>query len=277
MAIVAFDMVMNIVPIARTVIVTILVYIVLSYLLRLFKKTLLITAKTKKQKSNVEIFYKVMNAILILILIFVTIFSYKGSWASLGLGLGLLSAALGWALQKPITGIAGWIMVVIKRPFELGDRIIVGGVKGDVVDISLTHIYLGEVGGLTGGEENSGRTILIPNAVLFEQTIINYTQQDEFVLDQVVANVTYESDIDEAIKMGVDAAKKHLKELKLKEPPYARTYFQSSGMNVIIRYFAPATRVQEFSSRITKEYFDRISKSRKVALAYPHAEIIMKK
>ena len=145
MAIVAFDMVMNIVPIARTVIVTILVYIVLSYLLRLFKKTLLITAKTKKQKSNVEIFYKVMNAILILILIFVTIFSYTGSWASLGLGLGLLSAALGWALQKPITGIAGWIMVVIKRPFELGDRIIVGGVKGDVVDISLTHIYLGEV------------------------------------------------------------------------------------------------------------------------------------
>ncbi len=112
------------------------------------------------------------------------------SWTALGLGVGLLSVAIGWALQRPITGMAAWFMIVVKRPFEIGDRVTIGAVKGDVVDITLTHIYINEIGGLVPSEENSGRTIMIPNSVLFEQNIINYTLQNEFVLDQVVTMVT---------------------------------------------------------------------------------------
>lgn len=83
-------------------------------------------AKRKKQVSDIEIFSKIFKYTLLLILIIFAIFSYAGSWSSLGLIVGLLSAALGWALQKPISGVAAWILIVANRPFELGIGLLSG-------------------------------------------------------------------------------------------------------------------------------------------------------
>ncbi|MBD3354721.1 mechanosensitive ion channel, partial [Candidatus Woesearchaeota archaeon] len=206
-------------------------------------------------------------------------FTYAGSWTGLGVSVGLFSAALGWALQKPITGIAGWIMVVLKRPFEIGDRIIIGNVRGDVEDISLTHIYVKEIGGIIGGEENSGRVVMIPNSKLFEQDITNYTQEDEYILDQVSTIITYESNIDKAMKIAVESAKKHTKEVikKTKKQPYALTYFDSNGINLRVRYFSPTKKLQRISSAVTKEIYDMVSKEKDLRFAYPHNEVILNK
>ena len=269
----------NLIPIIRTIIVVVIVFIILDSLIIFIKKQLLKRAKSKKQKSNVEIFARVSKYMIVLILVLFAIFSYTGSWTGLGLTVGLLSAALGWALQKPITGIAGWIMVVTKRPFEIGDRVIIGTVKGDVVDINLTHIHLREIGGIVAGEESSGRIIMVPNSTLFEQTIINYTQQDEYMLDQVAVTVTFESNIDKAIKLALESAKAHTKDVikATKHEPYIRTYFKPSGIFVSVRYYSPVKRIQEFSSIITKEIFDRIRKTRDVKIAVPHVKIITDK
>ena len=267
------------IPILRTIITVIILLIAFNLILHFIKKGLLKRDKTKKQISNIEIFSRVLKYMFLLILILFAIFSYSGSWAGLGLGLGLFSAALGWALQKPITGIAAWIMIVVKRPFQIGDRIIIGQDKGDVVDITLTHIYIGEIGGIVAGEENSGRVIMVPNSILFEQKIINYTHQDDYILDQVVVTVTYESNLNNAIKIALESAKKHTKEVIniTKKEPYVRTFFQPSGINVHVRYFSPAKRLQEISSTVTKEISDRIMKTKGVEIAYPHTEIIYRK
>ena len=171
----------NLIPLFRTIAALVILIIVFNFILSVAKKNLLQRAKTKKQISNVQIFSKIFRYVFFLIIILFAIFTYSGSWTSLGLMVGLLSAALGWALQKPITGIAAWIMVVTRRPFEIGDRIIIGAVRGDVLDVTLTHVYLKEIGGTVPGEENSGRTIIVPNSILFEQNIINYTLQDEYI------------------------------------------------------------------------------------------------
>lgn len=266
-------------PFIRMIIMLILVFVVLGLILKFIKKSLLKKAKTKRQISNIEIFTRVFKYGIVLIVIIFAIFSYAGSWTGLGLTMGLFSAALGWALQKPITGIAAWIMVVTRRPFEIGDRITIGQVRGDVVEISLTHIYIQEIGGIIGGEENSGRIVMVPNSILFEQNIINYTSTDDYVLDQVSVTVTYESNLDKAIKLVLEAAKKEIKEFieDVKREPYIRTYFQPSGIDVKVRYFAPAKRLQEFSSRITKEIFDSIMRTKDVEIAYPHTEIVFRK
>ncbi len=267
------------VPLIRTIITVIVVFVIFSFIFRVVKKALLKRAKTKKQISNIEIFTRVSHYILFLILLIFGIFSYVGSWAGLGIGIGLFSAALGWALQKPITGIAGWIMVVTKRPFDIGDRVIIGKVRGDVADITLTHIYLKEIGGLVAGEENSGRIVMVPNSTLFEKNIINYTQQDEYILDQVTVTVTHESDLDKAIEIGLGAAKKITKGVikEIKREPYVRTYFQPDGISVHTRYYAPAKRIQEFSSKVTKEMFDKIMKTKSVKIAHPHRDIFVRK
>jgi small-conductance mechanosensitive channel len=218
------------------------------------------------------------------LLIFIVL-AHFGSLAGLGLFAGLMSAALGWALQRPISGIAAWLMVVIKRPFEIGDRIIIGEVKGDVSDITLTHIHLKEVGGTIPSEEKSGRTteeisgrtVLIPNARLFEEDIINYTKKDNYILDEVDFPVTFESDIEEAKKIVGESAQKIIKEYIKKPKIYIRTYFQASGVNVFVRYFTPALERNEISSQITEEILKRVRKVKNIRFAYHHEETVVKK
>ncbi|MAG48102.1 hypothetical protein CL617_05855 [archaeon] len=271
-----FDFLGNVVPALRTIIVAVLVFVIFNFIFNRVKNSLLKIAKTKKQISNVEIFSRLLKYVLILIVVIFAIFSYSGSLTGLGIGIGLFSAALGWALQKPITGIAGWIMVVTKRPFEIGDRIIIGDVRGDVKDISLTHIYLREIGGIVQGEENSGRIIMVPNSKLFEQDITNYTLQDEYVLDQVSVTITYESNLDNAMKVILQATKRVLDKYVQgsKKEPYIRTFFRADGVDVRVRYFTPAHNLQEINSYITQEILKIIHKNKDVEIAYPHTEVI---
>ena len=269
----------NFAPLIRTIITLLIIYLVLNLLLKIGKKALLKRAKTKKHISNVEIFTRVLWYGLILFLIIFAILSYTGSWTGLGVGLGLLSAALGFALQKPITGVAAWIMIVVRRPFEIGDRIIIGTMKGDVTDITLTHIYMKEVGGLIDVEDQSGRIIMVPNSILFEQNIINYTLEDDYILGQVVTSVTYESNLDKALRIILDAAKKQLEPFKeqTKKEPVLRISFEASSIDVKVRYIAPTKRIQGIASQITKEIYDQFKKHKDVAFAYPHTEVILRK
>jgi len=265
-------------PVLRTIITIIILIVIFNIIVSLIKRALLKKAKSKRQISNIQIFSKVLTLVFALIVVLFAVFAYAGSWSGLGLSLGLFSAALGWALQKPITGIAAWIMVVVRRPFEIGDRVIIGTVRGDVVNISLTHIYLKEIGGIVAGEENSGRIVMVPNSILFEQNIINYTLDNDYILGEVITTITYGSDIDEAIKLSKKAAKKITKEIieKYNKEPYVRTYFQPSGMNIQVRFLAESRRLQETTSEITQEIFRLIKKSKDVEIAYPHTQIIYK-
>ncbi|MBD3249642.1 mechanosensitive ion channel [Candidatus Woesearchaeota archaeon] len=265
-------------PLIRTIVIVVLAFLVFNIVLSAVKGYLKKRAKTKKHISNIEIFSKVIKYIFTIVLVLIAIFTYAGSWTGFGLSVGLFSAALGWALQRPITGIAGWIMVVVKRPFEIGDRVIIGNVRGDVIDITLTHVYINEIGGIIGGEENSGRVTLVPNSKLFEQDITNYTLSDDYMLDQVAFTVTYEGNLDKAIKIALDAGKNQTKEFldKMEKKPYVFTYFGANGIDVKLRYMSPAKRLQEFSSRITKEIFDGISAAKDVEIAYPHTEVILR-
>jgi small-conductance mechanosensitive channel len=267
-------------PIIRTVALILFLIIVFNVALGFIKKALLKRAKSKAQISNIKIFSRILSMVFILFLAISSIFAYSGSWTGFGLAVGLMSAALGWALQRPITGIAAWIMIVVKRPFQIGDRIVVAGVRGDVLDITLTHLYLGEVGGISSSEERSGRVIMVPNSIMFEQNIINFTQETDFILDEVILSVTYESDLDKAKKIVLESANEVLKEFEKQaidtERPYTRNYFHSSGINVHVRYFTPAMRRQEISSKITQEIFKDVRAEKDVTFAFPHSEVVFK-
>lgn len=268
----------ELVPIIGSIIALVVTYLVFSLGASIVKKRLLKVAKTKKQVSNVEIFFTSIKYVFVFFLALGAIFYFSGSWTGLGLTLGLFSAAIGFALQRPIAGVAAWVMLVTRRPFEIGDRVLIGAIKGDVRDISLTHVTLKEVGGLFPSEENSGRIIMVPNANLFEQNIVNYTQQDEFVLDQVMMSITYESNLEKAIKIALVAAKEQTKDFSetIKKDPFVRTYFQASGIDLYLRYYTPAKRMQQISSNITQELFREIKKEDEIEFAYPHTEVVFR-
>ncbi|MBI2632110.1 mechanosensitive ion channel [Candidatus Pacearchaeota archaeon] len=137
----------GIIPFLEVLAIALILIILFNLILLFVKRSLLKRAKSKNQISNIKILSRIINIVVVILIIILSFFSYVRSWTGIGVVLGLLTAALGFALQKPITGVAAWLMVVLKRPFRVGDRITIGGVKGDVYDISLTHLYIDEVGG----------------------------------------------------------------------------------------------------------------------------------
>jgi len=254
----------------------ILVYILVNTFL---KRALIKKVRTKRMKHNIIVFASLISYLFVFLSVIFLIISVTGSGVSLGVAAGLLTAGLGWALQRPITGVAAWIMIITSKPFAVGDRIIVGGVKGDVNNITLTHIHLKEFGGTIGGEETSGRIIFVPNSILFEQNIINYTSQNNYILDEVIFTITHASDIDKANEIAKKTAEKITQDITehVHQKPFTRCNFQPSGVDVRVRYYTVAEDRQEISSKITEEISKKINKETKVKFAYPHAEVFLNK
>ena len=213
---------------------------------------------------------------LLACIVFVIV-SMSGSLAAMGLTVAFVSMILGWSLQRPVTGVAAWLMVMIKRPFMIGDRIIIQGVRGDVLEISPTHILLGEVGGTVGGEESSNRGILIPNAVLFDQMVINYAVSDEtkYILDEVPVRVSYDSDYKLAEQTLVGCAQEVTAEIieETGKAPEVRAEFFDSGVFMRLRYQSIAVDRQKISTAIVAKVVEAFSNSDQLGFAYPHSAI----
>ena len=158
-----------------------LITLILVLIAYRFTKRLIMGALERQQRTEFQIkqFTTMWKYCFMLVGLIFIIVSMSASLAAMGLTVAFVSMILGWSLQRPVTGVAAWLMVMVKKPFVIGDRIIIQGVRGDVLDISPTHILLGEVGGTIGGEEASNRGILIPNAVLFDQMVTNYAVSSE--------------------------------------------------------------------------------------------------
>ena len=207
------------------------------------------------------------------------LFRFSASFQQFGIVLGALTAALGFALQRPIGGVAAWIMLILKRPFDIGDRVIIGDVKGNVIDISLTHIHLEEVGRY-GGEEVSGRMVIVPNSMLFEKNITNYSLQDDYILGQVILTVTFESNIEKALSIVINSARKFTVDehnIMVGKGPHTRLYFGTNGMEIHVRYYVPFGRAQEVATNVTQDIFNVIRASDDIEIAYPHTKVILEK
>lgn len=228
------------------------------------------------KRETIVTFLMVWRYTCIFIIVLFAVISMSGSVKALGISAGFLGMMLGWSLQAPVTGIAAWLMIVLKRPFKIGERVIIGGIIGDVTDITLTHVVLNQVGGTVGGEERSGRGILIPNAIMFGQIIINYTFDAKYILDEVPVRITFESDWDEAENVLLNAAYQVTKEI-IEETgiePFIRAEFFDAGVLIRLRYNVTPPERQRVSTDITKIIFQEFAENGKVYFCYPHSNVI---
>lgn len=117
------------------------------------------------------------------------------SFASLATVIGLISAGVAVSLKDPLMNFAGWLFIISRKPFELGDRIEVGEYKGDVVDQGLMHFSLMEIGNWVDADDRTGRVLLAPNGVVFTKVVANYTKGwFEYIWNELEVVVTFESD-----------------------------------------------------------------------------------
>jgi len=248
-------------------------WIVYKMLTRGVKKYMVIRAH---KQENIDNFMLIWRYIWTGVFLLVLVISFSGSLTTIGISAAFLGMILGWSLQSPVTGIAAWMMILLKRPFKIGDRIIISGITGDVVDITLTHILLNQVGGTIGGEERSGRTVLIPNATLFQQIIHNYTFGTKYLLDEVNVVITFGSDFKKAEKILIKAAQKVTRNVIgiTGEKPFVRAEIADSGTRLRLRYKTLAKKRQETSSDMVKLIITMFAREDEVEFAYPHSEVV---
>ncbi len=253
---------------------TLIVLLILKKLSTRYIKKLL-DERAFKEENAIK-FMRTWRSMWTFVIAVITLIALSGSLSLLGLSAGFLGMMLGWSLQAPVTGIAAWLMLVVKRPFKIGDRVIIAGIIGDVTDITLTHIVLNQVGGTVGGEERSGRGILIPNAIMFSQVITNYTLDAKYMLDEVPVRVTFDSDFQLAKEILVEAATSITSDIiqDTGQEPFIRCELFDAGVLVRLRYQTIAPRRQEISSLIVERVLDKFKKEfPKVKFCFPHSII----
>ena len=256
-------------------------FILFNVILKIFKKNLLKKITRKRQMSNVIVFLDLLKYIFVLFLVIIVVLSYNSTWGELGFFAGLLTIGLGWSLQKPISGVVAWLIIIIRKPFIIGDRVIISKIKGDITDITLTHIFLNEIGGTVIGEEKSGRTVMLPTSIIFDQEIINYTQIDDYILDEIKTTITYESNLRKAEEIIKEAVCKVMDDrwksfpLRISRVPNIRLKMKESGIDVIVRYFTLTDSRDSISTDIVREIIYNVNDSVDVNIAYPHTELIL--
>lgn len=102
--------------------------------------------------------------------------------------LGAMGLAIGMALQGTLQNFAGGVIILLMKPFKVGDYIECGNFKGYIQEIRIFHTVM---------RPFNGRTIVIPNSELSNKSLINHTKEDMIRLD-VVASVAYGSDLQKA-------------------------------------------------------------------------------
>ncbi len=141
---------------------------------------------------------RVARLALVLVLAFVVVSILFQNWYTAVLSLGLISLILGFALQTPITSFIGWIYLLARTPYRVGDRIKIGEATGDVIDVSYLDTTLWEFGGdFLSTDHPSGRVIKFPNSKVLSSTVYNYTWPlFPYIWNEVKFNIAYESDLE---------------------------------------------------------------------------------
>jgi small-conductance mechanosensitive channel len=123
-----------------------------------------------------------------------------------GISLSLIGAGVAFALQQVILSFAAWFLIIIKRPYKIGDRIYIKGkdILGDVEDITMLFTVLKEV---APNDTVTGKNVIIPNSTVFLEPITNYTYDVPNIWLSVPIDITYESDLTVAEKIIFNVAK----------------------------------------------------------------------
>jgi len=142
---------------------------------------------------------RVAKLVLGLLLVLVVISILVQNWYTAVVSVTLLSLILGLAVQTPVTSFLGWIYILVRAPYRVGDRIKIGEATGDVIDVSYLDTTLWEFGGgdLLSTDHPTGRIIKFPNSKILSSTVYNYSWPVfPYVWNEIKLNVGYESDLE---------------------------------------------------------------------------------
>jgi len=133
---------------------------------------------------------------------------------------GLVTAGLAFALQRVITAVAGYCVILQGRTFNVGDRITMGGVRGDVIALRFIQTTIMEMGQPSSvqnadpamwvhSRQYTGRIVTVSNSKIFDEPVYNYTRDFPYIWEEMTLPITYTADRARAERILLEVAGRH--------------------------------------------------------------------
>ena len=201
--------------------------------------------------------------------------------------LSVVGAGLALALHQVLLCVTAWLMLHIERQYEMGDRVQIGDVKGDVSDIGILHTTLVEIGNWVDADQSTGRLVSVPNSHIFTQPIYNYTRGFQYIWNEISVLVTFESNWRKAQEILLAAAQEGVAELqdqfRAQIGRMARRYMilyehvtpivypriRDSGVELTLRYLTEPKRRRSTEASLTEQILDAFAAEPDIEFAYP--------
>lgn len=201
--------------------------------------------------------------------------------------LGLASAGIAVAMHDTIANLAGWLFIIWRKPFKVGDRVEIGEIAGDVIDIRIFQFSLIEIGNWVDADQSTGRIVHVPNSKVLREHLANYHIGFEYIWHEIPVLITFESDWKKAkqvlekitredIEHFSDGAQEQIRRAANKYlifygalTPIVYTTVKDSGVLLTIRYLVNPRQRRSSEQKIWEAILDAFAKEENIDLAYP--------
>ena len=225
---------------------------------------------------------RVLNLLTFLAIVIVGLSILSANWYTALVSLGVLSLILSFSLQTPITSLIGWVYLLIRQPYRVGDRIQIEDAKGDVIDVGYLDTTLWEFGGpYLSTQHPSGRIIKFPNSLVLSKIVYNYSWPlFPYVWNEIKFNVAYDSDLEFIAQVMQQVVEQDLGEqmmdrvqvyrellsqtpvdqLDIRERPVV--HFRASEntwLEAIVRYLVHPKESGRVKTRLTKKLLEKLN------------------
>ena len=205
--------------------------------------------------------------------------------------LGLIGAGIAFALQRVITAVAGYFVILRGKTFNVGDRIVMGGVRGDVIDLSFMQTRIMEMGEPPAEQPDepamwvrsrqfTGRIVTVTNDKVFDTPVYNYTRDFPYIWDEIHLPVRYQDDRAKVEKILLEAAANHAvtrqkigdDEVKRLEGEFGigvgdidpQTYWRitDNWLEITVRFLAPDHGIRRMKDQMSREILAALDKAK---------------
>jgi len=222
--------------------------------------------------------------------------------ARLATAVGLVTAGLAFALQKVITALAAYLVILRGKTFNVGDRIVMGGVRGDVIELGFIQTTIMEMGQPPGEQSDdpsmwvrarqyTGRIVTITNDKIFDTPVYNYTREFPLIWEEMMIPVSYRDNAQRAEEILLAAARKHtsqfeeIGETRLGE--LERRYFvhrselapkvfvrlTDNWIELAVRFITSSHDVREVKNKMSREILAALNEA-KIGIASSTYDIV---
>lgn len=237
--------------VGKNILAAILVYIVGRFLISLLKRMMTSMMERRKVEATIQSFlHSVVNILLNILLVIAVIGALGVNTTSFAALLASAGVAIGMALSGNLQNFAGGLIVLLFKPYKVGDWIEAQGVSGTVSEIQIMHTLLTTI---------DNKVVYVPNGAMSSGTIINYSRKDTRRIEWIVG-VDYGEDIDKVKTIINTLIANDQRILKEPEPFVALHALDSSSVNITIRVWVATQDYWNVYFEMNKNIYDEFNR-----------------